>query len=378
MTVPPSHRATPGHRPSSPSVSVVVPSGDPDKLPPLLAALPPVHEVIVVVGPGADITRPLPRAARMIRQTRAGVGNALACGVDVSTGDVVVTLPGDGSCDPAELPRLVNALRDGADVVHGSRHLARRPGPVDLVVLWFLRVLFDCRPTDPGHGFRAFWRDRADRLGLPRVSGLDPVRGDGPEIEPLLAVRTAAAGLNGAEVSTTVYPRTGGTALFSSLGALVAEYRDRRRAGRDTAPDSILVMTGSARAPMVNTPHTTARHTAARQTPARGAIWPAPNEPGFNERRRGERRDTERGRGSGSRDRRRGDMPFAGRGWGKPQIDATVVSGAATGDHPTRRRWRDSRLDQNSRGATGRPDLRVINGEGTGPATRRNNHLRSV
>ena len=40
----------------------------------------------------------------------------------MARGDVVVTLNGDGSTDPAEIPRFVSALVDGADVALGSRY----------------------------------------------------------------------------------------------------------------------------------------------------------------------------------------------------------------------------------------------------------------
>ncbi|MEU8238642.1 glycosyltransferase [Actinoplanes missouriensis] len=392
---------------------MVIPAGDSSDLPVLLRALPPVDEVIVVVGRGEDTTRALPRSPRVIRQTRSGAGNALACGVDASTGDIVVTLPGDGSCDPAEMPRLLAALREGADVVHGSRYLSGRPGVLDRVLLWFLRVLFDCRPSDPGHGYRAFWRDSAARLGLPVITGFDPVRGDGPEIEALLAVRIATSGLHGAEVPTTVHPRVAGTPLLTAARALVAEYAARRRATRAGAPESIVVLTGRAPlnpphhrrgglshaaggSPTTATPHTAgaSRAAGARSSGAVGApdgrssraagdsasVWPAPNrrrttasadlpnsgllpgDRGFTERRRGDRRPADRTRVTGN-----ADLPFAGRGRGKPQLDPA--------ENLTRRRWRD----QGTRNTgSARPNLRVINGEGAGPSPRRNDHLRSV
>lgn len=364
MTVPPRHRI----RPTSPSVSVVIPADVPEKVPALLRALPPVDEVIVVVGRGDDVGRALPRGARTIRQTRAGAGNAIACGVQASTGDVVVTVPGDGSADPAELPRLLTALRAGADVAHGSRYPAGRPGLLDLILLGVLRVLFGCRPTDPGHGFHAFWRDSAGRLGLPRVAGLDPVRGDGPEIGPLLVARTAAAGLRVAEVPTTAGPRAAGPVLIPAVRALIAEYAARRTAPAGAA-ESIVVMTGGTRPahPLVNPPHA-----PIRPAPAREPSWPAPNQrheaavaPGAVNTA------TPRARGVDAR-------PDAG-----PRHRGRAVSprpaAATAGENLARRRWRDNVPARNTRDTgSGRPDLRVINGEGAGPPGRRSGHLRSV
>jgi hypothetical protein len=365
---------------------VVIPAGTADKLPLLLGALPPVHEIIVVVGPGADTSRPLPRAARVIRQTRTGPGNAIACGVAESTGDVVVTLPGDGTCDPADVPRFVAALRDGADVVHGSRYLTAPGAPAgpdagplarcaDLVLLWVMSVLFGCRPTDPGFGYRAFWRDTAGRLGLPRVAGTEPVRGDGPEVEPLLTVRTTTARLHVAELPAGVYSPTGraGSPLLPAVRALVSEYADRRRTTRTGTEESIVVLTGSSPVaepahPLVNTPHLPAT-ADGYVNGARG--WPAPNldrVPAGLDRRDGGTLP--------------GDLGFADRRF----AGSTASFRRSDGEPFSRRRWRDNRVETEAatpresgrRRLQGRPNLRVINGEATGPTGPRSGHLRSV
>ncbi|MEV6343918.1 glycosyltransferase family 2 protein [Actinoplanes sp. NPDC051851] len=315
------------NRPVSPTVSIVIPAGT-AALPVLVSTLPAVAEVIVVVGRDDDTTRAVPRAARVIRQTRSGLGNALACGVAASTGDVVVTMPGDGSCDPAEVPRLVKALREGADVAQGSRYRVggRNLGGggfarvADRIVLWFMSVLFGCRRTDPGFGLRAFWRDSAAAVGLPRVAGHEPCRGDGPEIEPLLTVRAGENGLFVTEVPATAYPGGGSPGLATSLRVLFGEYLVMRRAAAAPPPESIVVMTGRTRAvaPVV--------------------------EIGFHQ------------------------------------------------EAPQRRQWRDNRFDIPERRMPSRPNLRVIQGEGATGQTRsgqtgsgqqrssqpRSGHLRSV
>ncbi|MDF3051186.1 MAG: glycosyl transferase, partial [Pseudonocardia sp.] len=99
-----------------PRVSVVVPSRNEARnlevvLPAIAAVRPAVHEVIVVDGHSTDDSiaaarRALPWA-RVIRQTRKGKGNAMACGFAVATGEVIVMLDADGSADPAEIPAFV-------------------------------------------------------------------------------------------------------------------------------------------------------------------------------------------------------------------------------------------------------------------------------
>ena len=46
------------------------------------------------------------------------------CAFWAATDDVIVMLDGDGSTDPAEIPRFVVALRAGADFAKGSRFIA--------------------------------------------------------------------------------------------------------------------------------------------------------------------------------------------------------------------------------------------------------------
>ena len=113
-----------------PAVSVVVPSRNEARnlevvLPTIAAVRPAVHEMIVVDGHSTDDSiaaarRALPWA-RVIRQTRRGKGNAMACGFAAATGDVIVMLDADGSADPAEIPAFVAALIGGADFAKGTR-----------------------------------------------------------------------------------------------------------------------------------------------------------------------------------------------------------------------------------------------------------------
>ncbi|GAA0423274.1 hypothetical protein Aca07nite_23480 [Actinoplanes capillaceus] len=376
-------------------MSVVIPVPTADRLPILLGALPPAHEVIVVVGPGEEIVHGLPRAARMIRQTRTGAGNALACGVEAAVGDVIVTVPGDGSADPAELPRLVEALRSGADVAEGVHTPARF---TDLILLWFMSVLLGCRPSGPGSGLRAFRRDRADRLGLPRVAGTEPARGDGRDGEPLITVRSRAAGLRVTEVPVARRPAFTGTPLLTGMSAVFQEFLARRRAARATTPESIVVLTnGTARPappiivgpePGVTGLNATGRPTIDRLPAGPGPHrWPSPNgvagHPeravpdgagldypnsaglGFPDRRRGERRGADRRSGA------------SGRSFSATGPASLPPAARPAGEIPNRRRWRENPDNTGQHRAQARPNLRVINGEGGGSDGDRGN-LRSV
>jgi hypothetical protein len=58
---------------------------------------------------------------------QSGQTSALAAGVDSSHGRVIVTLDADGQNDPRDIPRLVQLIREGADVACGWRKRRQDP-----------------------------------------------------------------------------------------------------------------------------------------------------------------------------------------------------------------------------------------------------------
>jgi hypothetical protein len=226
--------------------------------------------------------------AVVVRQTRTGKGNALACGFAACRGDVVVTLNADGSTDPGEIPRYVDALVSGAEMAHGSRF---RDGGDDLggrrvdrfgnaVLRWIVNLLFGTSFTDVGYGYNAYWRALLPALDLPPVEPSRSRRGlrhwgDGAEIEPMLNLRTAAQGLRVVEVASIGYPPINGARerrrLARTLRALrtaFLEYARWRRFGPRPDP------AGGA------LPSTTARAGARHSLPVRRSpepAWSAPS-----------------------------------------------------------------------------------------------------
>ncbi len=108
-------------------VSVVIPAlNEARNLPHVFARLPPdVHEVIVVDGHSVDdtiaVAKQLRPEVRIVLQSRRGKGNALACGFAAATGDIIAMIDADGSADPGEIPRFVQALVAGAEFAKGTR-----------------------------------------------------------------------------------------------------------------------------------------------------------------------------------------------------------------------------------------------------------------
>jgi glycosyltransferase involved in cell wall biosynthesis len=73
-----------------------------------------VDEVIVVDNRSTDDTAAVARGlgARVVSESRRGYGAAYKAGFGAVSGDIVVTLDGDGTYPPEHIPRLVDTLLD--------------------------------------------------------------------------------------------------------------------------------------------------------------------------------------------------------------------------------------------------------------------------
>jgi len=162
------------HGSSEPRVSIVVPALDAaTNIYFVLRQLPDADEVILVDAGSGDGT---PDAARQARPdvkvlVRPGASRtaALAAGFEHASGDVIITLPIDGSVDPEEIPRLVAVLVEGADVAKGSRYADSTGGPTagDRALAWLARRLHHADLTDLSFGFYGFWAAQRDLVSLP-------------------------------------------------------------------------------------------------------------------------------------------------------------------------------------------------------------------
>jgi glycosyltransferase involved in cell wall biosynthesis len=237
-----------------PRVSVVMPTlNEAENLPHVLARLPAdLHELIVVDGGSRDgtvaVASRLRPAARVVMQTRTGKGNALACGFAAATGDIIVTVDADGSADPAELPRFVQALLQGADLAKGTR-FAEGGGSADITrvraagnraLSWLVNRCFGTGYTDLCYGYNAFWRRLVPLLtpdaAAPPVPGRAGGLGDGFEVEALMYLRAARAGLRIVEVPSYEHRRIHGASNLRTVGdgvrVLRTIMRERRHAVR--------------------------------------------------------------------------------------------------------------------------------------------------
>jgi len=221
-------------------VSVVVPAMNEEKnIGQVLEQLPEdLHEVILVDGNSEDRTIEAARSARpgirVLVQSGRGKGDAFRTGFAAVTGNLIVMLDADGSADPAEIPRFIEALEAGADFAKGSRYL-EGGGSADItrlrsfgntVLSGSANLLHGTRFTDLCYGYNAFWA-----RCLPFISLDVP----GFEVETLINLRIAAAGMKITEVPSYELDRIHGESNlntfrdgFRVLGTIFREARRRR------------------------------------------------------------------------------------------------------------------------------------------------------
>lgn len=207
---------------AAPTVSVIIPTlNEVGSLSWVLEHLPGwVDEVVLIDGLSTDRTEALARRLRpdalIVHQHQRGKGAALRAGFATATGDIVVMMDADGSTDPREMGRFVEALKDGADFVKGSR-LMRDGGSADFTRLRaagngaFVRLanaLYGSHFTDLCYGYCAFWRHHLDKLGL---------TADGFEIETQLVLGAVKAGLEIREVPSFELERRAGTSNLNAF-----------------------------------------------------------------------------------------------------------------------------------------------------------------
>jgi len=173
-------------------------------------------------------------ALRVLRHSRnLGQSRGIRSGVKAARGEIVVTLDGDGQNDPADIPKLLSALRADpqAAMVSGvrvrrrdsaSRRLASRLGN------GFRSALLGDGATDTGCGLKAFRRSAF--LELPYFD----------HIHRFLIALVQREGGKVAFVPVNHRPRLTGSSKYTNLGRLLVSVQDllgvrwlqRRHGGR--------------------------------------------------------------------------------------------------------------------------------------------------
>jgi glycosyltransferase involved in cell wall biosynthesis len=179
-----------------------------------------VDEIILVDGNSTDATLITAYSSRpdirVVTQEGIGRGSALRTGFTAASGDIIVTMDGNGSMAPREIRHYLHFLANGYDFVKGSRFIVggsssnithfRRLG--NRFLLTAFNTLYDTELTDLCYGFCAFYRRYLDLLALSAT---------GDEIEAEMVVRAMQAGLRVAEVPSLEVPKQPGKSNLHAI-----------------------------------------------------------------------------------------------------------------------------------------------------------------
>ncbi len=136
----------------------------------------PGAEILVVDDDSPDLTWQIAAdaGARAIRRCgERGLASALKRGIDEARGKIVVWMDADLSMPPEDVPRLLDAVRAGAEIAVGSRYT---PGGQDLrpplrvlsskFINRFANLLLPVKVSDYDSGFVAARREVFDEIPL--------------------------------------------------------------------------------------------------------------------------------------------------------------------------------------------------------------------
>ncbi len=144
--------------------------------------------------------------ARIVNVRAKGYGNALMAGITAARGKYVVMGDADDSYDFGHIPRFVERLRAGADLVMGNRfHGGIEPGAMPFlhkylgnpVLSRVGKLLFKSPVGDFHCGLRGFSKAAFERMGLQTT---------GMEFASEIVVKSSLLGFSIAEVPTTLSP----------------------------------------------------------------------------------------------------------------------------------------------------------------------------
>jgi len=165
-------------------------------------------EVIVADNGSTDGSIEIAQAegARVVHITEKGYGNALKGGILAAHGEYVLMADSDDSYDFAHIPRFVEQLRNGSDLVMGNRFhggIANQAMPplhryLGNPVLTGIGKLFFGSPCGDFHcGMRAFRKSSFLRMDI---------RSTGMEFASEMVVKASLLRMNVSEVPTTLSP----------------------------------------------------------------------------------------------------------------------------------------------------------------------------
>ena len=174
-------------------------------------------EVIVADNGSTDASIEIAEelGARVVHQPVRGYGAAYLAGIAAARGKYLVIGDSDDTYDFARIEMFLKPLREGAELVMGSRFSGKvLPGAMpklhqylgNPVLTGILNLLFRAGVSDAHCGMRAFTRDAYEKMKLQTT---------GMEFASEMVINATKANLKITEVPITYYPRKGESKLNS-------------------------------------------------------------------------------------------------------------------------------------------------------------------
>jgi len=172
---------------------------------------------IIVSDSSTDSTPELAKTsgARVIHPGKDGYGNAYLAAFAESRGEVIIMGDADDTYDFSDIPRLLEPIRSGADLVIGSRFKGEiTPGSMaplhryigNPLLTWLLNAVYHTRFSDTHSGLRAITREALSRLDL---------RTGGMEFASEMLIRASERGLSIVEIPIRYTPRRSPSKMHS-------------------------------------------------------------------------------------------------------------------------------------------------------------------
>lgn len=125
----------------------------------------------VIVVDKSKIT-PKVKGAKVIKQKTDGLGNAVLEGLEMAKGDVIVTMDGDGSHRPDDLPKLIEKSKE-YDIVIGSKYVKGGETKdklyrilISRIYCFLASIILGLKVKDNMSGFAAIKRDVYKKIKL--------------------------------------------------------------------------------------------------------------------------------------------------------------------------------------------------------------------
>jgi glycosyltransferase involved in cell wall biosynthesis len=174
-------------------------------------------EVVVVDNGSTDksVEKAKAAGARVVAEQQKGYGSALRRGIQEAFGKYIVMADGDDTYDFLESAKFVNRLKEGFDLVMGSRFRGKiLPGAMtwshryvgNPILSGMLRLFFGGGVSDSHCGLRAFTKEAYQRMDLHTT---------GMEFASEMVIHSLKKKLKISEIPITYYTRAGESKLAS-------------------------------------------------------------------------------------------------------------------------------------------------------------------